>query len=132
MNSIGGIIKIQVPHDEKTLEISVHMFASEYTNKGAKNPAYESIERVMNEYTSIAAAGGVDGADRVRITNGKLTMNEYYSQDGRLVSFPRVTASFVSKNIGKDGYKQIIYRGIIKEHGQKQGLAIYRLIKDIL
>lgn len=42
------------------------------------------------------------------------------------------TASFVSKNIGKDGYKQIIYRGIIKEHGQKQGLAIYRLIKDIL
>ena len=42
------------------------------------------------------------------------------------------TASFVSKNIGKDGFKQIIYRGIIKEHGQKQGLAIYRLIKDIL
>jgi hypothetical protein len=42
------------------------------------------------------------------------------------------TASFVSKNIGKDGYKQTIYRGIIKDHGQKQGLAIYRLIKDIL
>ncbi len=42
------------------------------------------------------------------------------------------TASFVSKNIGKDGFKQIIYRGIIKQHGQKQGLAIYRLIKDIL
>jgi len=42
------------------------------------------------------------------------------------------TASFVSKNIGKDGFKQIIYRGIIKEHGQKQGLAIYRLIKDLL
>lgn len=42
------------------------------------------------------------------------------------------TASFVSKNIGKDGFKQLIYRGIIKEHGQKQGLAIYRLIKDLL
>ena len=40
------------------------------------------------------------------------------------------TASFVSKNIGKEGYKQKIYRGIIKENGQKQGLAIYRLIKD--
>ena len=42
------------------------------------------------------------------------------------------TASFVSKNIGKDGYKQTIYRGIIKEHGQKMGLTIYRLIKDLL
>ena len=49
--------------------------------------------------------------------------------DGDIIN---ATASFVSKNIGKDGFKQLIYRGIIKEHGQKQGLAIYRLIKDIL
>jgi len=49
--------------------------------------------------------------------------------DGDIIN---ATASFVSKNIGKDGYKQVIYRGIIKEHGQKQGLAIYRLIKDLL
>ena len=42
------------------------------------------------------------------------------------------TASFVSKNVGKEGYKQTVYRGIIKENGQKQGLAIYRLIKDII
>ncbi len=42
------------------------------------------------------------------------------------------TASFVSRNIGRDGYKQLIYRGIIKEHGQKTGLALYRLIKEVL
>ncbi len=42
------------------------------------------------------------------------------------------TASFVSKNIDKDGYKQLIYRGIIKEHGQKMGLELYRLIKGVL
>ena len=42
------------------------------------------------------------------------------------------TASFVSRNIGKDSYKQLIYRGIIKEHGQKTGLALYRLIKEVL
>ena len=42
------------------------------------------------------------------------------------------TASFVSKNVGKEGYKQTVYRGIIKENRQKQGLAIYRLIKDII
>ena len=101
VNSIGGVIKIQVNQEingeSVTLEVPVHMFASEYTNKGTKNPAYQSIERVMNEFTSIAAAGGAANADRVRITNGKITMNEYYGRDGQLVSFPRITASFVSK-----------------------------------
>lgn len=101
VNSIGGIIKIQVNQEingeSVTLEVPVHMFASEYTNKGTKNPAYQSIERVMNEFTSIAAAGGAANADRVRITNGKITMNEYYGRDGQLISFPRITASFINK-----------------------------------
>lgn len=101
INSIGGIIKIQVNQEINgepvTLEVPVHMFASEYTNKGAKNPAFQSIERVMNEFTSIATAGGAANADRVRITNGKITMNEYYGRDGQLISFPRITASFVNK-----------------------------------
>ena len=51
VNSIGGVIKIQVNQEingeSVTLEVPVHMFASEYTNKGTKNPAYQSIERVM-------------------------------------------------------------------------------------
>ena len=78
INSIGGIIKIQVNQEINgescySWKFPVHMFASEYTNKGTKNPAYQSIERVMNEFTSIAAAGGAANADRVRVTNGKIT-----------------------------------------------------------
>lgn len=100
VNSIGGIIKIRVNQaiNKKMveLEIPVHMFAAEYTNAGAKNPAYESIERVMTEFTSIAASDE-NRADRVRITKGAIQMNEYYGQNGNLVSFPRITASFVSK-----------------------------------
>lgn len=100
VKSVGGVIKILVKQEinkvPTELEIPVHMFASEFTNAGAKNPAYESIERVMNEYTSIAASDG-DKADRVRITRGTIQMNEYYGQNGNLVSFPRVSASFVSK-----------------------------------
>lgn len=100
-NSIGGVIKVQVNQEingeSVTLEVPVHMFASEYTNKGAKNPAYQSIERIMNEYVSIAAAGGASNADCVRINKAKIAMNEYYGQDGHLVSFPRITASFVNK-----------------------------------
>ena len=100
-NSIGGVIKVQVNQEingtPSTLEVPVHLFASEYTNKGTKNPAYQSIERIMNEYVSIAAAGGTTNADCVRITNGKISMNEYYGQDGRLISFPRIGATFINK-----------------------------------
>lgn len=99
-NSIGGVIKIRVNQEingaDTELEIPVHMFASQYTNKGTPNPAYESIERVMKEYVSIAASD-IDHADRVRITSGQLQMNEYYGQNGNLIAFPRITASFITK-----------------------------------
>lgn len=105
--TVGGSIKIRVNTkingEDTELEIPVHMFATQYTNAGASNPAFESIERVMNEYVSIAASD-IDRADRVRITRGQIGMNEYYGQNGNLVSFPRITASFVSK-IKKDECK---------------------------
>ena len=98
--AIGGSIKIRVSTTvngkDTELEIPVHMFASQLTNAGAPNPAYESIQRIKNEYVSIAASD-IDHADRVRITKGAIAMNEYYGQDGRLISFPRITASFVTK-----------------------------------
>lgn len=99
-NAVGGVIKVRVNTPingvDSELEIPVHMFAAQYTNAGTPNPAYDSIMRIMNEYVSIAAAG-LDKADRVRITKGTIQMNEYYGQDGKLVSFPRVNASFVTK-----------------------------------
>ena len=98
--SIGGTINVRVDtsinNEPMTLEVPVHMFASQLTNAGQPNPAFESIERIMNEYVSIAASD-IDHADRVRITKGSITMNEYYGQNGQLVSFPRISASFVSK-----------------------------------
>ena len=99
--SIGGTITVKVVQKindvEKELMIPVHMFASKLTNRGTPNPAYESIKKVASEFTSIAAAGNEDEADRIRITNANVRMNEYYSADGRLISFPRINASFVSK-----------------------------------
>lgn len=101
VESIGGTIKIKVVQningEDIELEVPVHMFAQKFTNSGAKNPAYESIEKVMNNYTSIAAAGGEENADRVRITSGQISMNEYYSQTGQLVSYPRITTSFINQ-----------------------------------
>lgn len=102
MESIGGSITVKVTQkisgEEKELAIPVHMFASKLTNKGTPNPAYESIKKIADEYTSIAASeNGEEGADRVRITGASIRMNEYYSADGRLISFPRVNASFVNR-----------------------------------
>ena len=105
--TVGGTIKIrvntQINKENVELEIPIHMFSTQYTNAGASNPAFESIERVMNEFVSIAASD-IDRADRVRITRGQIGMNEYYGQNGNLVAFPRITASFVSK-IKKDECK---------------------------
>jgi len=100
VRSIKGAIKVRVTQQinkvNTDLEIPVHMFASEFTNAGAKNPAFESIERIMNEYVSIAASD-IDHADRIRITHGQIQMNEYYGQNGNLITFPRISASFVTK-----------------------------------
>lgn len=100
---VRGTVKIRVDQDvqgEKTiLEIPISMFANKLKNDGNPNPAYDSISKVMG-LTSIAA-GGEELADRVRVTGAQIRMNEYYDQNGRLISFPRINASFVNK-IRKD------------------------------
>lgn len=104
VETIGGSIKVLVEqvinNEQVTLEVPVYLFSGKYTKKGTVNPAYESIEKVMKEFVSIAAAGSKEMADRVRITNANMRMNEFYSQSGQLVSSPRVNASFVSRAVG--------------------------------
>ena len=101
IDTVGGDIKVLVPQGESSLVIPVYMFAPKLTNSGKPNPAYESIEKVMKEYVSIASGAGMDGADKVRITNATIKMNEYYNAQNQLVSFPRVNASFVNKATGE-------------------------------
>ena len=105
VDTVGGDIKVLVNQEingvAQALIIPVYMFASKYTNAGKLNPAYESIEKVMKEFVSIASGAGEAGADKIRITNASIRMNEYYNQQGQLISFPRVTASFVQKATGE-------------------------------
>lgn len=104
IDNIGGNIKVLVNQtingEDVALEIPVYMFATKLTNAGKPNPAYESIEKVMTEFTSIASGAGEAGADKIRITNGNIRMNEYYNPQGQLVSFPRINASFAAKATG--------------------------------
>ena len=109
VEALGGKIVVKVVQpingEEKELTVPVHMFAPKLTNAGKPNPGYESINRVTHEFTSIAAAGNEAEADRIRINNADIRMNEYYSQDGRLISFPRINASFVNKIVKKSDCK---------------------------
>lgn len=105
VDAIGGSIKVlvnqQINGVDTTLEVPVYMFSTKYTKAGKINPAYESIEKVMKEYVSIAACGSMEQADKVRITNASIRMNEFVGQNGTMVSQPRVYASFVSKATGE-------------------------------
>ena len=104
VEAIGGSIKVlvnqQINGADTTLEVPVYMFSTKYTKAGKLNPAYESIERVMKEFLSIAATGSMEQADKVRITNASIRMNEFLGQNG-MVSQPRIYASFVSKATGE-------------------------------
>ena len=105
VDTIGGTIKVLVEQvingKEETLEVPVHMFSTKLTRAGKINPSYESIETVMKEYKSIAATGDKSAADKIRITNGSIKMNEFVGQNGSIVSTPRVHASFISRAIGE-------------------------------
>lgn len=105
IDNIGGNIKVLVHQningEDITLDIPVYMFASKLTNAGKPNPAYESIEKVMKEFVSIASGAGEAGADRIRITGASIRMNEYWNAQGQFISFPRINASFVSKAVGE-------------------------------
>ena len=42
------------------------------------------------------------------------------------------TASLIAKTFGDPKIKQVVYRTLIKRHGQKQGLEVYNLVKPML
>lgn len=98
---IGGSIKVLVEQESGTLEVPVYMFSNKLTKTGALNKSYQSIENVMKEFVSIASCGNKEQADKVRITNAKIKMNEFVGQNGTIVSQPRVNASFVSRAVGQ-------------------------------
>ena len=104
VDTIGGTITVQVDKEINgnpvSYQIPVSLYSQKYKKDGTLNPAYTSIETVMKDYKSVAAAGKEE-ADRIRITGATLRMNEFYTQDGRFVSSPRVQASFVNKATGE-------------------------------
>ena len=116
MPYLTGNIKVRVNQEVngvvEDMEVPVYCFASKYTSKGVDNPAYKSINDMVNTFTSIAA-GGLERATRIRITNGQIRENAFYAQNGQLVSTPRIEASFFTKVNADDFNPQAKFQGII-------------------
>lgn len=79
---------------EETSEIPVTMFAAEFTNSGAVNPGWKSIQELKNCKT--AQSAGLADADTVRLTGVTLKENAFVTRQGTLVDGWRVDASFAS------------------------------------
>lgn len=98
---ITGEIDVRVVQEvekgkgEMTLEVPVRFFAKEKTNAGNDNPSFISIKTILDSGNSIAAVGE-EQADAIRVTGSRLTMQEYYTPDGRFVTFPSIQGSFIN------------------------------------
>lgn len=90
---ITGEVDIQT--DENSIH-TVKVFANKLNKEGKESSLYKGIETIMNEYKSIASHGK-ENADRVRITQGKVGLNEYVGQDDMIKSYPQLSANFINR-----------------------------------
>lgn len=81
-------------------EIPISMFATEFTTKGAQNPAYKSIQDLKALKT--AQNVGFDEADTVRFSGATLSENNFVSKSGQLINGWQVRASFAGKGSTTD------------------------------
>jgi hypothetical protein len=98
---IRGDVKVRVvtPIEQggepAELEVPIRFFTKKLTNAGNENPAYTNLAEIIDNGKSIAAVGA-EAADCVRVTGARIAMQEYYTPDGRFVSFPSVNGSFIN------------------------------------
>lgn len=96
---IDGIKVIRGEFDVEVAEGEIHtlrVYATEKKKDGTENSIYKGLKTVKNEYKSIASHGREE-ADKVRITNGKLGLNEYYAPDGQLKQYTQLTTNFINR-----------------------------------
>lgn len=102
---IRGSVRVVVPQEHngipETNEYTVNVFTAKYKNDGNLNNSYEQFYKVLHEFKSIAATGNENEADKIRLEGVSIRQNVFKSRDGRVVSTPRLMASFARKITGK-------------------------------
>lgn len=77
-------------------EIPVSIFASQYTNSGKLNPAYENLQN-LKECKTIQK-NGFDAATSIRFTKGTLEENNFLTKNGNFITGWRIRPSLCSSN----------------------------------
>lgn len=75
---------------------TVHGMTRYKKKDGSDNGIAKGYQTVIDEYFSVAKVGR-EQADKVRVTQGKIDVNEYYGEDGVLRSFPQLKTNFVNR-----------------------------------
>lgn len=99
---ISGDVVIQT--DEKSEHV-VSVYVNKHTKSGGENKAFKGMETVMNDYVSVAGLmksgkthdEAISEATCVRINNGKLDRQEFYTPSGEFVSNARISSNFISR-----------------------------------
>lgn len=97
---------LSIELDIEVAENEVHTVhgMSQYKKKdGSDNGIAKGYQIVIEEYKSVASHGR-DEADKVRITQGKIGVNEYYGQDGMLRTYPQITSNFFNRLSASDEF----------------------------
>lgn len=90
---IAGDLLVQVSEDNI---VAVNFFSFDKKKDGNPNKIFQSLNTVKDSYKSIAKHG-IEEADRVSITGGRVESNEFYGQNGQLISTFRVRSNFVNR-----------------------------------
>jgi hypothetical protein len=106
-NSSGSTVKTDAIRGELVIastedsEHKVKVYAYKLTKDGKDNSVFKGLKTVMDEYVSIAEAlkssQTADAADKVRVTKGRLGLNDYYLPNGELRSYPQINTNFVNR-----------------------------------
>lgn len=89
--SVGGAME--------TSEIPVDFFATQFTNSGATNPMYESLQN-LKKCKTIQNYG--DEADTISLSRADLQENNFVTKAGQLVNGFRIRGSFFNQRVSTD------------------------------
>ncbi|PLR72196.1 hypothetical protein [Bacillus sp. UMB0728] len=98
---------LSIELDIEVAENEIHTVhgMSQYKKKdGSDNGIAKGYNTVIEEYKSVASHGR-DEADKVRINQGKIGVNEYYGEDGMLRSFPQLSSNFFNRLSAGDAFE---------------------------
>ena len=102
---IRGTIQIQVDTDNV---VTLNVFESETTASGNPNAKYATLERMMElGTTSSIVNAGADAAIAINVGNANLNLNDWYNQNGELVSSIQNFGGFI--RTGSNGPAQATF-----------------------